>query len=337
MRFHKLAGYILIFLSYLGGWFWMEYDNARHNPVIFEKPVIIDIEKGDSFTNITEKLIAQHIAIKPMWFKFIAWQDDAASKIKFGEYELTPNMSSPDILALLISGKTLHHTITFPEGWNFKAVRQELDANPFIEHALKDRSNSEILAELGITENHPEGLFFPDTYFFEKHTTDTILLKRAYQKMQQILVDEWRNRSEDTPLTTPYQALVLASIIEKETAATHERMQISGVFSRRLELGMLLQTDPTVIYGMGERYQGDLKTSDLQTLTAYNTYMIKGLPPTPIAMAGQASIHAALHPDSSDNLYFVAKGDGTHIFSATLEAHNAAVDFYQRKKHESKP
>jgi UPF0755 protein len=337
MRFHKLAGYLLIFLSYLGGWFWMEYDNARNNPVIFEKPVIIDIEKGDSFTNITEKLIAEHIAIKPMWFKLIAWQDDVASKIKFGEYELTPRMTLPDILTLLISGKTLHHTITFPEGWNFKAVRQELDANPYLEHTLKDRSNSEIIAELGITENHPEGLFFPDTYFFEKHTTDVVLLKRAYQKMQQILADEWRNRSENTPLTTPYQALVLASIIEKETAATHERMQISGVFSRRLELGMLLQTDPTVIYGMGENYQGDLKTSDLQTSTAYNTYMIKGLPPTPIAMAGQASLHAALHPDSSDNLYFVAKGDGTHIFSATLEAHNAAVDIYQRKKHESKP
>ena len=194
----------------------------------------------------------------------------------------------------------------------------------------------DVYKQLGISQNHPEGLFFPDTYFFEKHTTDVAILKRAYTKMQIILAQEWQGRAANLPITTPYQAICLASIIEKETASPFERAQISGVFSRRLQQNMMLQTDPTVIYGMGETYQGNIKTADLKNPTPYNTYTFKGLPPTPIAMAGREAIHAALHPDASEALFFVAKGDGTHVFSANLDAHNAAVETYQRHKNEAK-
>ncbi len=334
MQLNKIAGYTLIMLSYVGGWAWMDYDSTLNNPAVFENPVTIEIEKGENLKQITEKLVEQHVAIKPFWFKVIAWKDDANKKIKSGEYELPVNSTAPQILALFVQGKVKQHAITFPEGWNFKQIRQELDKNPYLEHTLQNTPNETIVTTLGISQNHPEGLFFPDTYFFEKHTSDEALLKRAYGKMQVVLAEEWQNRAENLPLTTPYQALILASIIEKETAAPTERAQIAGVFSRRLQQDMMLQTDPTVIYGMGDAYQGDIKTTDLQNQTPYNTYTFKGLPPTPIAMAGRDAIHAALHPDASEALYFVAKGDGTHVFSATLEAHNAAVEQYQRHKNE---
>ena len=335
MPFNKIIIYALIGLSYFGGWLWMDYESAISNPVVIEKFVTIDIEKGDSLKQITNKLVAQNVKIKPFWFKFLAKKNGANKKIKSGEYELTKGLTAKDILALFVQGKVKRHAITFPEGWNFKAIQQELDKNPYIEHTLKSIPINDIVKQLGMSQNHPEGLFFPDTYFFEKHTTDAAILKRAYTKMQIILAQEWQGRAANLPITTPYQAICLASIIEKETAAPFERAQISGVFSRRLQQNMMLQTDPTVIYGMGESYHGNIKTVDLQTPTPYNTYTFKGLPPTPIAMAGREAIHAALHPDTSEALYFVAKGDGTHVFSANLEAHNAAVETYQRHKNEA--
>ncbi len=335
MQLNKVVGYMLIGLSYIGGWIWMDYESAISNPTIFDKPVIIEIEKGENLQKITDKLVTQNVRIKPFWFKFLAKRNGANKKIKSGEYELPKNITIPEMLNLFVSGKVKQHQITFPEGWNFKQLRQELDKNPNLEHTLQNIPFEQIPTKLGISQNHPEGLFFPDTYFFEKHTTDTAILKRAYTKMQIVLAEEWQNRAENLPLTMPYQALILASIIEKETAAPFERPQIAGVFTRRLQQNMMLQTDPTVIYGMGDLYQGDIKTTDLQNPTLYNTYTFKGLPPTPIAMAGRESIHAALHPDTSDTLFFVAKGDGTHVFSANLDAHNAAVDTYQKtKKHE---
>jgi UPF0755 protein len=194
-------------------------------------------------------------------------------------------------------------------------------------------SNEALMTQLGASEKYPEGLFFPDTYFFEKHTTDVALLKRAYDKMQLVLQQEWFNKAEHLPFNTAYQALILASIVEKETAAKAERTQIAGVFSRRLTQGMMLQTDPTVIYGMGDSYQGNIRSEDLHKETPYNTYKIKGLPPTPIAMPGREAIYAALHPDQSKNsIYFVSRGDGTHIFSSTLDEHNRAVNQFQRQK-----
>lgn len=334
MQLNKMLGYILIGLSYAGGWLWMDYDSAKNNPAVWEKSVIIEIEKGDNLSKISEKLQAKNVHFKSFWFNVLAKQDDTNKKIKSGEYELPVEATVPQILNLFVQGKVKQHHITFPEGWNFKQIRQELDKNPYLEHTLQSVPFENMVTALHISQNHPEGLFFPDTYFFEKYTTDAALLKRAYDRMQLVLAEEWQNRTENLPLTTPYQALILASIVEKETAAPTERPQIAGVFTRRLQQDMMLQTDPTVIYGMGENYQGNIKSEDLHAPTPYNTYTFKGLPPTPIAMAGRDAIHAALHPDSSEALYFVAKGDGTHIFSATLEEHNAAVEIYQRHKNE---
>ncbi len=310
----------------------MDYQRAVENPVVLEKQVYIDIEKGDSLDRITDKLIDQDLAIKPLWFKVLAYTSKSAKKIKAGEYELSPGLNAPEILALFVQGKTRQYAITFPEGWRFKDVLQAIEKNPYLEHTLNSTDSEALMRRLGADVIHPEGLFFPDTYFFEKNMTDVSLLKRAYDRMQQVLQQEWLNKAENLPLKSPYEALILASIVEKETAVVEERPLIAGVFIRRLEKGMLLQTDPTVIYGMGDHYNGDITWDDLKTSTPYNTYVIKGLPPTPIAMPGRDAIYAALHPNSGNSLYFVSRGDGTHMFSSTLKDHNRAVDIFQRKK-----
>jgi UPF0755 protein len=328
---NKNIGFLLLSFSFLIGWLWMDYQNALRMPVVF-KPAVVDIEKGDSFNQITDKLIAQKLIIKPFWFKVIALTQNASTKIKTGEYELIPGLNIPEILDLFVQGKTKRYVITFPEGWSFKEILQEIDKNSDIEHTLNRQNYSALMLQLGSDLKNTEGLFFPDTYFFEKHMSDVSLLKRAYDKMQQVLQQEWQNRAEGLPVKTPYEALILASIVEKETGEKSERAKIAGVFVRRLQQGMLLQTDPTVIYGMGDSYHGDIKTKDLTAVTPYNTYVVSGLPPTPIAMPGRDAIHAALHPDKSDSLYFVARGDGTHVFSANLKEHNSAVDNFQRKK-----
>jgi UPF0755 protein len=299
---------------------------------VIGNPVIIEINKGDSFNQITDKLLSQNVALKPLWFKVIAVSEKAVKKLKTGEYELATGLTLPEILALFVQGKTKQYAITFPEGWNFKELTQALDNNPNLEHTLSPVDIDALMSRLGASIHHPEGVFFPDTYFFEKHTTDVALLKRAYDKMQSVLNQEWQNKADNLPFKTPYEALILASIVEKETGVVAERPLIAGVFIRRLQDGMLLQTDPTVIYGMGENYQGNISTNDLTAATPYNTYIIKGLPPTPIAMPGRDAIVAALHPDSGNALYFVARGDGTHEFSATLKDHNLAVNNFQRKK-----
>lgn len=330
---NKIILLILLVLTLIGGWTWADYQAALHKPALSDKTVYVDIEKGDSLSRIIDKLLAQELTLRPFWFKVIAFQNNDLKKLKTGEYELTPGLTLPDIIALFVQGKTKQHAITFPEGWNFKEMLREIEKNPNIGHTGIDAKT--IMAKIkpdtgGVTS--PEGLFFPDTYFFEKHTSDVSLLKRAYAKMQAVLQQEWQGKAEGLPFETPYEALILASIVEKETGAATERPIIAGVFIRRLQQNMLLQTDPTVIYGMGERYQGDIKSQDLTTPTPYNTYVISGLPPTPIAMPGQSAIHAVLHPEKGDSLYFVSRGDGSHVFSATLKEHNVAVDTFQRKK-----
>lgn len=332
---HKIIGLTLLILSVVSGWLWMDYQSALHQPALMNRTVVIEIEKGDSLNRIIDKLVAQKLDVKPFWFKVIAFQENALKKLKTGEYELTPGLTVPKILSLFVQGKTKQHPITFPEGWSFKEILHEIKNNPNLEHTLNDSNFKNIMSKLepnATVPASPEGLIFPDTYFFEKHTSDLALLKRAYDKMQQVLQQEWFNKAEGLPFKTPYEALILASIVEKETGTASERPLIAGVFIRRLEQNMLLQTDPTVIYGMGESYQGDIKSKDLTTATPYNTYMISGLPPTPIAMPGRDALYAALHPDKGDSLYFVARGDGTHVFSATLKDHNVAVDKFQRNK-----
>lgn len=313
-------------------WLWIEYENALNTSVIEGTAKLVEINKGDNFSKITQKLLEKNIAIQPLWFKFIAYQNKATQKLKAGEYELQPGLTMPEILQTLVSGKPRQYSITFVEGWTFKQILQQIKTHQKIHHTINKIDSIQVMDRLGLGEKHPEGLFFPDTYQFEKNITDLALLKTAYNKMQTTLNQEWKLRDKGLPLTTAYEALILASIIEKETGAAEERAQISGVFVRRLKRGMLLQTDPTVIYGMGDQFDGNIRRKDLKAHTPYNTYVIKGLPPTPIAMPGREAIHAALHPDAGDSLYFVAKGDGSHKFSATLHAHNQAVDQYQRKK-----
>jgi UPF0755 protein len=339
---------LIISISVAGDWVWHDYQKALHTPAVIGSPIVIEVDKGDSFNQITDKLLAKSLNMNPFWFKVIAVQEKAANKLKTGEYELAPGLTLPEILVMFVQGKTRQYAITFPEGRSFKEILQEVEKNPNLEHTLHDVDFKVLMSRLGADIKHsaiapgialppasmqsPEGLFFPDTYFFEKHTSDVALLKRAYDKMQLVLQQEWCNKAETLPFKTPYEALILASIVEKETGVVAERPLIAGVFMRRLQAGMLLQTDPTVIYGMGENYQGNIGYNDLKTATPYNTYMIKGLPPTPIAMPGRDAIYAALHPDNSNTLYFVARGDGTHEFSATLKEHNLAVDSFQRKK-----
>ncbi len=330
--FKPLATLLSVSLLLLGLCAHKDYQCAMQSPVVSNTPILLEIEKGDSFSRITEKLKAQSVVIKPFWFKFLAYKDRSFNKIKTGEYELLPGLTMPGLLSLFVLGKTKQHSMTIPEGLNFKQVLQKLEQEPNLKHTLTEQQSAVLMQALGAELNHPEGVFFPDTYYFEKHTEDRAILKRAYQKMQTVLTTAWQTREADLPLSTPYEALILASIVEKETAVASERPLIAGLFIQRLKQHMPLQTDPTVIYGMGERYHGNIKRADLTTSTPYNTYTFKGLPPTPIAMPGQESIKAVLHPDASDYLYFVAKGDGSHQFSKTLAEHNKAVALYQKRR-----
>ncbi len=329
--FLKLCAFFILIIAGVLTWGWMEYQEVLEQPVV-QKQQLFEIKRGASINQIITALQEQKIAINPHWFRLIAYQNKLARKLKAGEYELQQGLTTPQLLTLFAEGKTRQYSITFPEGWSFKQIRQRLAKNPVLKQTLAEMDNETIMARLDAKYKHPEGLFFPDTYFFDKNTSDFSLLARAYKKMQQVLKEQWQQKEKDLPLKNAYEALILASIIEKETAVGSERDLISGVFTRRLRTGMLLQTDPTVIYGMGERYQGDIRYKDLREATPYNTYVIKGLPPTPIAMPGKEAIYAALHPAKGDSLYFVAKGDGTHVFSATLREHNNAVNKYQRSK-----
>jgi UPF0755 protein len=329
---NKIVAVISAIFTVLVIWAWLDFQSAKKTPVVGSQPVLIEIEKGDSFQQITNKLIAQEIAINSFWFKIIATQNNAFKKLKIGEYELTPGLTMPGILALFVSGKTKQYAITFPEGWSFQQIFQEIEKNQNLEHTITNVKDEILCSQIGINSKSLEGELFPDTYFFEKHTSDVALLTRAYEKMQSVLQQEWQKRDENVPFKTPYEALILASIVEKETGVKTERPMIAGVFIRRLEQDMKLQTDPTVIYGMGGNYHGDITYQDLKAATAYNTYVNKGLPPTPIAMPGREAIVAVLHPDHSDSLYFVARGDGSHVFSSSLKAHNLAVNTFQRKK-----
>jgi len=345
-NFATLSSFTLIAIF---AWAWIDFNKSIISPVISNKPITIEINKGDSFEQITNKLLAQNLIFKPIWFNVLAVQKKVTKKIKTGEFELSPGMTLPQVLEHLVYGKRKQYSITFPEGRNFKEILQITNNNLDIEHCIPQTNADQIADEISLNTNYLtkfdeqnisisstqkiEGLIFPDTYFFEKHTTDIEILKRAFNKMQNVLTEQWQNKADNIALKSPYEALILASIIEKETAQPSERSQIAGVFTRRIKSGMLLQTDPTVIYGMNEKYNGNISHQDLITYTPYNTYIIKGLPPTPIAMPGLEAIKAALHPDQSSNIYFVAKGDGSHQFSPTLAEHNQAVNNFQRSKN----
>jgi UPF0755 protein len=267
---------------------------------------------------------------EPERFVLMARLLGEARSIKAGNYEVSEPVTPYRLLQKIVHGEVTQATITFVEGWTFRDIRKILDEHPDVAHATRELTDEEVLQRLGIEDVSPEGLFFPDTYHFARGNSDLRVLRRAHRLMQSHLEAQWAARAPELPLATPYEALILASIVEKETAREEERPLVAAVFVNRLRKGMLLQADPTVIYGLGETFDGNLRTRDLVADAPYNTYTRTGLPPTPIAMPGLASLAATLNPPASDVLYFVSRGDGSSHFSRTLGEHERAVTKYQR-------
>jgi len=325
---------LLLVLGAAGGaWVWHHYQTFLQSPLTLpEEGLVVEVPTGGTALGLLRDLQARGVVDDLRWYRLLLRHKPALGAIKAGEYRLMPGLTPQTLLEQLVAGKTLTHAITFPEGWTFRQWRQAMDRHPALRHTLKGLTDAEVMARLGHPGVHPEGRFFPDTYLFPRGFSDLELLARAWRRMEQELADAWAQRVEGLPLKTPYEALILASIIEKETGVPEERRQIAGVFIRRLKRGMKLQTDPTVIYGMGEAYQGNIRRRDLRRDTPYNTYVRKGLPPTPICMPGREALRAAVNPAPGKSLYFVAKGDGSHHFSATLKEHNRAVRKYQLKR-----
>jgi UPF0755 protein len=284
------------------------------------------VEPGMHFQQITKKLVDKGIVKEILPWKLFGRLSGASNSIKAGEYTLKTNLSPVQLLNKLIKGQAVQFSLTVIEGWTFKQMWEKVLTHEKIKQTA---SSSEELLEMLDIQNHPEGRFYPDTYNFPAGTSNVEFFQRAYEYMDKVLEEEWSNRPEETPLQTPQEALTLASIIEKETSVDSERELVAAVFITRLKKGMRLQTDPTVIYGMGDAYNGNIRRKDLKTDTPYNTYVHKGLPPTPIALPSRASIAASLHPADSEVLFFVSKGDGTHHFSKTYEEHRKAVIKYQ--------
>lgn len=295
-----------------------------------KEPVTVTFKKGSTLSHFFRALERDRVIEDSRFVMLMAKLSGQARKAKAGDYELIQNMSSMDILSLIVSGKTVKYKITLVEGFNIKETLARIASNEMLVQDLPSDIN-QIMPFLGL-EGHPEGRFFPDTYLFDRNTRASEILVRAQVRLEKVLAEQWQNKEEGLPYKSPYEALIMASIVEKETAAPEEREQIAGVFVRRLEKNMRLETDPTVIYGLGDRYKGNIRRKHLREKTAYNTYRMKGLPPTPIAMVGKEAIYAALHPAEGEELFFVAKGDGRHYFSATLSEHNKAVREYQINK-----
>jgi UPF0755 protein len=294
------------------------------------------IESGSNIKMIAQQLSLEEIIDDPWLFILLAKIKGVEKSVRAGEYRLQQAQSPSDLLELFTRGQPILYSFTVIEGWAFRQMISEMQHHPFIVNTLRGKSDAEIMTALGYQGRHPEGLFFPDTYSFPKGTSDLDFLQRAYHLMQKHLQREWDDRAKNLPITSSYDALILASIIEKETGVAYERPLIASVFTQRLQKNMRLQTDPTVIYGLGEDFDGNIRFRDLKKDTPYNTYLHKGLTPTPIALPGLDSIRAALHPADSKALFFVAKGDGTHYFSNTLEEHNKAVRKFQLKGKKAK-
>ncbi|MEK6736185.1 MAG: endolytic transglycosylase MltG [Pseudomonadota bacterium] len=316
-------------VTLFSGWLYYQFNRDLQLPTL---PYEFSIESGSSLKRVTQQLVEAGILPNAWSFILLSRYMGNASIIKAGDYQLTKDLSQIALLEYLKKGDVKQHEIKFLEGWTFSQLRKTLNEHPAIQNKTSHLSEQEILQLIGANETTAEGLFFPDTYYFVRNTSDINIMQRAYQKMQETLQNAWSTRVESLPLATPYEALILASIIEKETGLASDRPDIAGVFINRLRAGMRLQTDPTVIYGLGDQFDGNLRKKDLQADHEYNTYTRDGLPPTPIAMPGLASIQAALNPARTDALYFVAKGNGESSFSANLADHNRAVTKYQKQQ-----
>jgi len=293
-------------------------------------PVAFSVERGSTLKSAARDMVQAGVLQHPWAFVLLARLKGAAAEIKAGSYATNVATTPLDLLRKITVGDTVLGKLTVPEGWSFGEMRRALATHPGLRHDTDGMDARQLLKAIGAENTHPEGRFFPDTYFFDLGSSELALYKRAYSAMRQQLDAAWAARAPGLPYRTPDEALAMASIIEKETGAPEERPQIAAVFINRLKIGMRLQTDPTVIYGLGERFDGNLRRDDLLADTPYNTYTRAGLPPTPIALPGAAALRAAVNPVRSRALYFVAKGQGRHEFSDNLDAHNRAVNRYQR-------
>lgn len=322
---------ILVGMCLLAAYSYKQFMTTPFN-INAGETVRLDVSSGRSIKSIATELKDKGIINRPLWIEWVARINGQARRIQAGEYEINNEVTAKRFLSMLVNGDVVQYSFTIIDGWNITQTLQALKNNTDLRHTLDSITASQLMKKLGLPADlHAEGWFFPDTYYFIRGESDAKVLLRAHKAMQKHLNREWMSRDADLPYDTLYDALIMASIVEKETGKGSERPQIAGVFVRRLRKGMKLQTDPTVIYGIGEEYDGNIRRRDLRKDTPYNTYTRKGMPPTPIAMPGLAAINATLHPDNGDSLYFVAKGDGSHVFSTTLQQHNEAVIKYQLK------
>ncbi|NOX08823.1 MAG: endolytic transglycosylase MltG [Gammaproteobacteria bacterium] len=332
-RLLHLTGAFILLFSFMLGWMVMEYTAFVRTPLaIPAEGVVIVVNEGDSFHQVIRKLDRQGLVDNRLVWRWMAWYEDLASSIQRGEYFFPVGATPETLLQWMNAGKVMQHSLTIVEGWSFKQIKIAVQKNEAIDKTLPAYTDEAIMVAIGYPGQHPEGRFFPDTYWFPRHTTDVAFFQRAYELMSSQLQQVWMLRPDDFILDSMDQVLTLASVVEKETGLATERPLIAGVFLRRLQKGMRLQTDPTVIYGMGERFDGNIRRSDLRTDTPYNTYTRHGLPPTPIAMPGLAAMMAVVRPAQDKSLYFVSKGDGSHYFSETLKEHQRAVRGYQLTK-----
>lgn len=309
---------------------------AWYRPLTSSAKVYV-VKPGTSLRGLAHDLYERGVVAEPYTLTWLGYLTGRSRQLKAGEYRFRAGISAAELIDQVVAGRVIKYPLVLVEGWNFRHVMDAIRAAPKLTSTLENLTPREIMARLGHPQLHPEGRFFPDTYYYSLGHTDVEILSSAFDKMQAVLEKQWDARAPGLPLKNMDEALVLASIIEKETSRADERPLIAGVFINRLRKGMRLQSDPTVIYGLGDRFDGNLRLRDLHTDTAYNTYTRGGLPPTPIAMPGRASLVAALHPAETTALYFVARGDGSHEFSSTLEQQSAAVEKYQLggKPHEA--
>jgi len=327
----KKLFYLALLLSAL-----LTYDiySFLHQPMSVNAETLYEFSPGSSVTSLAHNLYRDGLSQRKYYIQLYTRLSGKSRKLKAGEYFIRPGVTPYQLLLMMEQGKVKQYSLTLIEGYSFRQMLQLVQQSKDLKHELAGLPVTEVMARIGHVGEHPEGRFYPDTYHFPKGLSDVEFLKRAYNEMEQRLDNAWQNRDPGLPFKTPYEALIMASIVEKESALAEERTRIAGVFINRLRKGMRLQTDPTVIYGIGESYDGDIRFKDLRRDNPYNTYTRKGLPPTPIAMPGQGAIDAVMNPDTTDYLYFVARGDasGSHVFSTTLVDHEKAVDKFQRKR-----
>lgn len=325
----RLLGLVVLLASLAGGWMLREYQLFLRQPVRVVGPeVTVTIARGSGLRGVADTLSAAGVLSHPWFFEWEARLSGRAREIKAGEYAIKRGMTPPQVLALLVSGQVVEHPFTIVDGWTFRQLRAALAASPYLDHTLGQADRQTVMARIGAPGIPAEGAFLPDTYLFPSGTKDVAVLARAHRAMQRFLAAQWAERAPHLPYSKPEQALIMASLVEKETALPSERARIAGVFVRRLRRNMRLETDPTVIYALGERYHGVLTRADMRFPSPFNTYLHRGLPPTPICMPGRAAIEAALHPARGDALYFVATGDGAHHFSVTFAQHRRAIARY---------